>query len=36
MYSYSYAPMVTIYQTASGCRMKVEDEEDSILVRRIK
>ncbi len=36
MYSYSYRPDVTIYQTSSGCRMKVEDEEETILVRRIK
>jgi hypothetical protein len=36
LYSYSYTPMVTIYNTASGCRMKVEDEEDTIIVRRIK
>ena len=34
--SYSYNPMVTIFQTGSGCRMKVEDEEETILVRRIK
>lgn len=36
MYSYSYRPEVTIYQTSSGCRMKVEDEEETVLVRRIK
>ncbi len=36
MYSYSYRPGVTIYQTSGGCRMKVEDEEETILVRRIK
>jgi len=36
MYSYAYRPDVTIYQTSGGCRMKVEDEEDTILVRRIK
>jgi hypothetical protein len=35
-YSYAYRPDVTIYQTASGCRMKVEDEEETILVKRIK
>lgn len=35
-YSYSYHPDVTIYETRAGCRMKVEDEEDTILVRRIK
>jgi len=36
MYSYSYSPDVTIYQTRSGCRMKVEDEDETILVSRIK
>ena len=35
-YSYSYRPEVTIYQTRGGCRMKVEDEDETILVRRIK
>jgi hypothetical protein len=35
-YSYAYRPNVTIYQTSSGCRMKVEDKEETILVRRIK
>ena len=35
-YSYSYRPDVTIYQTAAGCRLKVEDEDETILVRRIK
>ncbi len=36
MYSYSYRPSVTIYPINSGCRMKVEDESETILVRRIK
>lgn len=36
MYSYSYMPEVTIYSTSAGCRMKVEDEEETILVKRIK
>ncbi len=36
MYSYQYHPDVTIYATTSGCRMKVEDEEDTLLVHRIK
>lgn len=36
MYSYSYRPDVTIYQTSAGCRMKVEDEDETILVHRIK
>jgi hypothetical protein len=35
-YSYSYRPDVTIYQTAVGCRLKVEDEDETILVKRIK
>lgn len=35
-YSYAYRPEVTIYQTSSGCRMKVEDEDETILVKRIK
>jgi hypothetical protein len=36
MYSYSYMPDVTIYATQSGCRMKVEDENETVLVKRIK
>jgi hypothetical protein len=35
MYSYQYRPDVTIYQTSSGCQMKVEDEEETIVVKRI-
>ena len=35
-YSYSYRPDVTIYETSAGCRMKVEDENETILVRRIR
>jgi hypothetical protein len=35
-YDYEYRPDVTIYQTTAGCRMKVEDVEETILVRRIK
>lgn len=35
-YFYAYRPEVTIYQTNSGCRMKVEDEDETVLVRRIK
>ena len=35
-YFYEYHPDVTIYETSSGCRMKVEDEDDTIIVRRIK
>jgi hypothetical protein len=36
MYSYSYSPDVTIYSTQSGCRMKVEDEDETIPVKRLK
>jgi hypothetical protein len=35
-YSYSYRPRVTIYQTSAGCRLKVEDERETIVVKRIK
>lgn len=35
-YSYAFRPDVTIYETSSGCRMKVEDEDETILVRRIR
>ena len=35
-YSYSYRPEVTIYQVSGGCRMKVEDEDETIMVKRIK
>lgn len=35
-YSYAFRPEVTIFPTASGCKMKVEDEDEMILVRRIK
>jgi hypothetical protein len=35
-YSYAYRPTVTIYQTRAGCRMKVEDEDETLLVKRIK
>jgi hypothetical protein len=35
-YSYSYRPDVTIYQVSGGCRMKVEDEDETIMVKRIK
>jgi hypothetical protein len=36
MYSYSYMPEVTIYSTETGCKLKVEDETETILVKRIK
>lgn len=35
-YFYEYHPDVTIYQTMAGCRMKVEDEDETIVVKRIK
>jgi hypothetical protein len=35
-YFYAYRPEVTIYQTNAGCRMKVEDETETVLVRRVK
>ena len=35
-YFYAYRPEVTIYQTSAGCRMKVEDETETVLVKRIK
>jgi hypothetical protein len=35
-YFYEYRPDVTIYQTSAGCRMKVEDETETVLVKRIK
>lgn len=35
-YFYAYRPDVTIYQTSAGCRMKVEDETETVLVKRIK
>jgi len=35
-YFYAYRPEVTIYPTSSGCRMKVEDETETVLVKRIK
>jgi hypothetical protein len=35
-YFYEYHPDVTIYLTSSGCRMKVEGESDTVVVKRIK
>jgi hypothetical protein len=35
-YEYAYSPDVTIYKTAGGYKMKVEDVEDTIYVKRIK
>jgi hypothetical protein len=36
MYSYEYRPDVTIYQTSAGCTMKVEGEDETVEVKRIK
>jgi len=33
---YSYRPDVTIYQTNSGCRMKVDGKADTVLVKRVR
>jgi len=35
-YTYLYRPDVTIYETRAGCRLKVEDEDETILVKRLK
>ena len=35
-YFYEYHPDVTIYHTSGGCKMKVEDEEETVIVKRIK
>jgi hypothetical protein len=35
-YFYDYSPDVTIYETSSGCRMKVDGEDETVLVKRIK
>jgi hypothetical protein len=35
-YDYDYSPDVTIYSTSSGCKMKVEGEDETVLVKRIK
>jgi hypothetical protein len=35
-YDYEYNPDVTIYQTTAGCRMKVDGEDGTIIVKRIK
>jgi len=35
-YFYEYHPDVTIYETSGGCRMKVEDEDETLIVKRIK
>jgi hypothetical protein len=35
-YEYAYRPEVTIYKTAGGYKLKVEDMEETIYVKRIK
>jgi hypothetical protein len=35
-YHYAYRPEVIIYPFSGGCRMKVEDVDDSIPVKRLK
>jgi len=35
-YDYEYNPDVTIYSTSGGCKMKVEGDDKTILVKRIK
>jgi hypothetical protein len=35
-YEYAFQPSVTIYRTGSGYKMKVEDVEETIAVKRIK
>jgi|SRR5579862_78654 len=35
-YFYEYHPDITIYQTGGGCRMKVQDENEAVIVKRIK
>jgi hypothetical protein len=35
-YYYVYRPAITIYLTSSGCRMKVEGEEETVPVKLIK
>jgi hypothetical protein len=36
MYEYAYRPDVTIIKTSGGYKMKVEDLEDTIYVKRIR
>jgi hypothetical protein len=35
-YFYDYSPDVTIYETSAGCRMKIEGEDETVVVKRIK
>jgi hypothetical protein len=35
-YSYGYSPSVTIYNTSSGCKMRVDGVNGAITVRRLK
>lgn len=36
IYFYAYHPEVTIYDASDGCRMKVDGEDETVVVRRIK
>lgn len=36
MRSYAFRPDVTIYDTAAGCRLRVADEDETVLVVRVK
>lgn len=36
IYFYEYHPEVTIYDTTDGCQMKVDGEDETVVVRRIK
>ena len=35
-YFYDYHPDVTISSTSAGCRMKIEGEDETVIVKRIK
>jgi len=35
-YEYAFQPDVTIYETSGGCKMKVEDMDETVLVKRVK
>jgi hypothetical protein len=35
-YFYAYHPEITIFETSGGCRMKVEDQSETVIVNRIK
>jgi len=35
-YHYAYRPEIIIFPSAGGCKMKVEDVDESVSVRRLK